>query len=306
MIAIYARQSMERKGSVSVATQIEICHSYMQEEPVVYADVGFSGKNLKRPKLTELLEACKEGAISAVYVYKLDRISRSLYDFAGLMELFNKKQIRFVSCTEWFDTQTPMGRAMLSMAATFAQLERETISQRVADVYAKQCRMGAYMGGQTPFGFSVCASGGLRVNPQEAAVIEELFERYATGKETYESLSDWCRQKNIRGKRGQLLKAPRIGEFLRNPLYARAGAGTLSYAKKAGIEVCLPIEGHGFYRYKEEKNLWVGTPHQGIVRDDVFVQVQCIRKKRFGEALRITQEHLDSKNFYAFNPEIDG
>ena len=99
------------------------------------ADKGYSGKNTDRPKFQELVRDIKRGLIAKVVVYKLDRISRSILDFANMMELFQQYNVEFVSSTEKFDTSTPMGRAMLNICIVFAQLERETIQKRVTDAY---------------------------------------------------------------------------------------------------------------------------------------------------------------------------
>lgn len=306
MIAIYARQSVEKQGSISIETQVSICETYAKEKTRCYIDKGFSGKNLKRPALNRLLEDIRKGGIQAVFVYKLDRISRSLYDFAGLMEFFSKQRVRFVSCTEWFDTDSPMGRAMLSMAATFAQLERETISQRVQDVYARRSRMGIYMGGQVPLGFRL-GEGGLMAEPREAALIEELFFRYIhLG--SYKKVSEALNAKGKKTRRGNAFTPARIGEILRNPVYVKAGDATVAYAKNKGIQLVLEDfdwRNHGFYQYGQGKTVWVSAGHQGLIEEDAFLLAQYVRMKRFGEALRIAQEHLDNKNFYAFNPEID-
>jgi len=132
--AIYARQSVDKKDSISIESQIEFCKYELKGGTCrEYTDKGFSGKNTDRPKFQELIRDIKKGLIAKVIVYKLDRISRSILDFSGMMELFQQYNVEFVSSTEKFDTSTPMGRAMLNICIVFAQLERETIQKRVTD-----------------------------------------------------------------------------------------------------------------------------------------------------------------------------
>lgn len=116
-------------------------------------DCDDSGKNIERPDFQRLLQDIRLGLIKRVIVYKLDRISRSIVDFAKLMELFKQYDVEFVSCTEKFDTSTPMGRAMLNICIVFAQLERESIQMRVQDAFYSRCTKGYYMRGRTPYGF---------------------------------------------------------------------------------------------------------------------------------------------------------
>ena len=138
-IAIYARKSVFREDSISIESQIEMCqYEARGQEYVVYKDNGYSGKNTDRPDFQRMISDIKSGTISKVIVYKLDRVSRSVLDFSGLMDLFQKYKVDFVSATEHFDTSSPMGRAMLNICIVFAQLERETIQQRVIDAEAKR------------------------------------------------------------------------------------------------------------------------------------------------------------------------
>ena len=124
--AIYARQSVDKKDSISIESQIEFCKYELKGGNCKeYTDKGYSGKNTDRPKFQELVRDIKRGLIAKVIVYKLDRISRSILDFANMMELFQQYDVEFVSSTEKFDTSTPMGRAMLNICIVFAQLERE-------------------------------------------------------------------------------------------------------------------------------------------------------------------------------------
>lgn len=123
--AIYGRQSIDKKDSISIESQFEFCRYELKGgEGREYKDKGYSGKNIERPDFQRLLQDIKLGLIKRVIVYKLDRISRSIVDFAKLMELFKQYNVEFVSCTEKFDTSTPMGRAMLNICIVFAQLER--------------------------------------------------------------------------------------------------------------------------------------------------------------------------------------
>ena len=128
--AVYGRQSVDKQDSISIESQIEFCEYELKGESYrAYTDKGYSGKNTDRPKFQELIRDIEQGIISKVVVYKLDRISRSIIDFAGMMELFQRYNVEFVSATEKFDTSTPMGRAMLNICIVFAQLERETIQK---------------------------------------------------------------------------------------------------------------------------------------------------------------------------------
>ena len=125
--AIYGRQSVDRKDSISIESQIEFCKYELRGGNFrKYTDKGYSGKNTDRPKFQEMMADIRRGLIKRVVVYKLDRISRSILDFATMMETFQEYNVEFVSSTEKFDTSTPMGRAMLNICIVFAQLERET------------------------------------------------------------------------------------------------------------------------------------------------------------------------------------
>ena len=131
---IYARQSVDRKDSISIESQIDFCKYELKGGSCrVFKDKGYSGKNTDRPEFQKLLGEIRKGKVRRVIVYKLDRISRSILDFATMMELFQEYDVEFVSSTEKFDTSTPMGRAMLNICIVFAQLERETIQKRVTD-----------------------------------------------------------------------------------------------------------------------------------------------------------------------------
>ena len=126
--AIYARQSVDKKDSISIESQIEFCKYELKGGNCKeYKDKGYSGKNTERPQFQQLMQDIESGLVRKVVVYKLDRISRSILDFANMMELFQQYNVEFVSSTEKFDTSTPMGRAMLNICIVFAQLERETI-----------------------------------------------------------------------------------------------------------------------------------------------------------------------------------
>ena len=154
--AIYARQSVDRIDSISTESQIEFCKKeVIGQDFKVYTDKGYSGKNIDRPAFKELLRDIEMGKINRVIVYRLDRISRSVLDFANLIEVFQRNRVDFVSTMEKFDTRTPIGKAMLMIVMIFAQLERETIQQRVIDAYSSRSKRGFYMGGRVPFGFEL-------------------------------------------------------------------------------------------------------------------------------------------------------
>ena len=129
MDAIYARQSVEKRDSISIETQIKfgIRESNALDGYKIFKDKGFSGKNMKRPDFQKMMQEVKNGSIKRIIVYKMDRFSRSLLDFAETWNILQHFGVEFVSINEKFDTATPMGRAMLFIIMVFAQLERETI-----------------------------------------------------------------------------------------------------------------------------------------------------------------------------------
>lgn len=134
--ALYGRQSIEKKDVYPLKASLNIAGMKLMADPYIeYADRGFSGKNTNRPDFEKMMNDIRAGKIKRVIVYKLDRISRSILDFANMMEVFQEYHVEFVSSTEKFDTSTPIGRAMLNICIVFAQLERETIQKRVTDAY---------------------------------------------------------------------------------------------------------------------------------------------------------------------------
>lgn len=159
--AIYSRKSKANDKGESIGNQVEMCRNYInanapgeEHEFLIYEDEGFSGKNTKRPEFLRMMQDAKKKRFQQVVVYRLDRISRNIVDFMTITEKLQSSGIGFISINERFDTTTPMGRAMMQIAAVFAQLERETIAERVQDNMLMLSYTGRWLGGKTPFGFS--------------------------------------------------------------------------------------------------------------------------------------------------------
>ncbi len=190
--AIYTRKSSEEgleQEFNSLDAQREAGEAYIASQrnegwlclPTRYDDGGFSGGSMERPALDRLLKDIEAGTIDCVVVYKVDRLSRSLMDFARIMEAFDRKRVSFVSVTQQFNTTSSMGRLTLNILLSFAQFEREIIGERIRDKIAAQKRRGKWAGGVPILGYDVDRSGAsprLVVNPREAARVREIFQIY--------------------------------------------------------------------------------------------------------------------------------
>ena len=148
--------------------------------PTDYSDAGFTGANTERPALQRLLADVEAGRVDVILVYKLDRLSRSLLDFAKLVGLFEQHNVSFVSITQSFDSSTPMGRLCINVLMSFSQFEREIIGERIRDKVAAAKRRGKFTGGTPPLGYDVDIDNPrLVVNEREAETVKFIFKRFA-------------------------------------------------------------------------------------------------------------------------------
>ena len=186
--AIYTRKSSEEgleQDYNSLHAQREACEAFIRSQAgegwrlikTAYDDGGFSGAGMERPGLQQLLANIRAGLVDTVVVYKVDRLTRSLTDFARMVELFDAKGVSFVAVTQQFNTTTSMGRLTLNVLLSFAQFEREVIGERIRDKVAASKRKGIWMGGVLPLGYDV-RERKLVVNHDEAETVRGIFERY--------------------------------------------------------------------------------------------------------------------------------
>ncbi|MDT8760519.1 recombinase family protein [Sphingomonas psychrotolerans] len=216
--AIYARKSAKTgldKDVNSLAVQRDICSAYVRsqrhrgwcEVPENYEDGGFGGGNLNRPGLTGLLNAIEQGLVDVVVIYKLDRLTRSLSDFIRLADLFDQYEVTFVSVTQSFDTQDSLGRLVLNILLTFAQFEREMLSDRIRDKSHALRRAGRWIGGAAPYGYDL-VNRRLVVNETEAAKIREIHRLYlelgSSNQVTLRMAAEGMRSKQWVGRSGRL------------------------------------------------------------------------------------------------------
>jgi DNA invertase Pin-like site-specific DNA recombinase len=189
--ALYTRKSSEEgldQAFNSLDAQREACAAYVRSQkaegwkalPDLYDDGGFSGGSMERPALKRLLADIAAGRIDIVVVYKIDRLTRSLADFARMVELFEHHQVSFVSVTQSFNTTTSMGRLTLNVLLSFAQFEREVTGERIRDKIAASKARGLWMGGAVPLGYDRAAEGTrtLVINEAEAATVRTIFKNY--------------------------------------------------------------------------------------------------------------------------------
>jgi len=271
--AIYTRKSTSEGLDSDFNTldaQREACEAYIQSQRsegwIVledgYDDGGFSGGSIERPAMNRLLAEIREGRIDCVIVYKVDRLSRSLLDFARLMDVFEKHNVSFVSVTQQFNTATSMGRLVLNVLLSFAQFEREIISERTSDKMCAARRKGKWLGGPPILGYDVDRERHrLVVNREEAEMVRELFDLYAQ----HRSLLAVVREVN---RRGWTTKSYVTKKGVHK------GGGRFDKAKLQRILTNVAYTGRILHKGK----LYPGE-HKGIISKKVFDQVQAIIKE---------------------------
>ena len=236
--AIYTRKSTEEgldQNFNSLDAQRDACENYIASQKSEgwlmarerYDDGGFSGGNMERPGLKKLLEDVRSGMVDIIVVYKIDRLSRSLADFAKLVEIFDEHKVTFVSVTQAFNTTTSMGRLTLNILLSFAQFERELAGERVRDKIAASRQRGIWMGGMPPLGYDV-SDRKLIPNPEEAKVVREMFTRFAAMPSMATLVRDlrargvtsksWTTGKGIE-RQGKLITKGYVYKVFKNPVY---------------------------------------------------------------------------------------
>ncbi|MDT3669638.1 MAG: recombinase family protein [Aromatoleum sp.] len=182
-----------------------------------YLDPGFSGGNMERPGLRRLMADIEAGGVDIVIVYKIDRLTRSLTDFARMVEVFERHGVSFVSVTQQFNTTTSMGRLMLNVLLSFAQFEREVTGERIRDKIAASKRKGMWMGGVVPLGYRVAARQ-LVIEPGEAKLVRRIFERFVALRSTTDLVRALAAEK-ITSRRGTPFSKQGVHKILSNRLY---------------------------------------------------------------------------------------
>src|SRR3979411_1762554 len=228
--AIYTRVSTDQgleQDFNSLDAQYDASQAYIRSQAhagwtllrAKYDDGGFSGGNTDRPALQRLLVDVRAGEIDVIVVYKVDRLTRSLADFAELVELFDAHGVSFVSVTQQFNTTTSMGRLTLNVLLSFAQFEREVTSERIRDKIAASKRKGLWVGGTLPLGYEM-KDGKIAIVEEEAELVRSIFRRYLELGSVNELLRD-LKERNIRTKARQLFTGATRGgiPFGRGALY---------------------------------------------------------------------------------------
>lgn len=269
--AVYTRKSTEEgldQAFNSLHAQREACEAYVKSQVgegwaltrTIYDDGGFSGGSMERPALRQLMTDIDGGHVDVVVVYKVDRLTRSLTDFAKIVDRFEKHGVSFVSVTQSFNTTTSMGRLTLNVLLSFAQFEREVAGERIRDKVAASRKKGMWMGGTVPTGYDL-GDRKLIPNPKEADTVRYIFRRYlelGSGELLYREL----RAKGVVSK----VRVARTGRQLGGNPFSRGALNSL-------LQNRLYI-GDVVY-----KGVSYPGQHEGVVDRDLFDQVQAIMEK---------------------------
>lgn len=312
-IVIYSRKSRFTGKGESIENQIEMCRQYIRlqfgddaaDGARIYEDEGFSGGTLERPQFKKMMDDARQKDFRAIVVYRLDRISRNIGDFAKLIEQLNDMKIDFISIREQFDTSSPMGRAMMYISSVFSQLERETIAERIRDNMHELSKTGRWLGGTTPTGYvsesitSVTVDGKakkacqLRIVPEEICLVKLIFEHFLkTGSLT--KTETYLLQNGYTTKTGRRFTRFAVKGILSNPVYLIADESAYTYLTEKHADLFADksdFDGiHGIMAYNrtqqqpgkanrirpmEEWIVSVGK-HKGIIEGKTWVKVQTM------------------------------
>ena len=326
---IYSRKSKFTGKGESIENQIEMCRQYIAthyseeeaEAALVYEDEGFSGGTLERPKFKKMMSDSQKIDFAAIVVYRLDRISRNIGDFAKLIEDLSNRHIDFISIREQFDTSSPMGRAMMYIASVFSQLERETIAERIRDNMHELSKTGRWLGGNTPTGYesesisNVTVDGKtrkackLKVIPDELNLVKLIFDKFIeTGSLT--KTDEFLMNGHYKTKRGKSFTRFAIKGILSNPVYMIADEDAYNYLVGNDVDLFADKEAfdgkHGIMAYNrtlqrpgkatQEKpmNEWIVSvgKHLGAIPGATWVQVQKLLALNKSKNYRKPRSHV--------------
>jgi len=250
--AIYTRVSTDNQAEKefnSCESQEAKINSFIKSQENmeifrVYSDAGFTGANLNRPALNEILEDIKQNKINLVISYKIDRLTRSPKDFYQLIELFEKYGVDFISVTERFDTSTPSGRLLRNIMLTFAQFERELASERTMDKMLQRAQKGMWNGGVIPFE--------LIIDEKSGKIIQDIYESYVLSRSISKVYNE-LKENEVKDRKGNIFTKNEIDYILRNIVYT----GKIRYAGKVSQGL-----------------------HQPIISEELFNLAQEIRRKK--------------------------
>ena len=326
--AIYSRKSKFTGKGESIENQIELCKNQLinkynikEENIKIYQDEGFTGYNTNRPQFQEMIKDIRNKKIKCVIVYRLDRISRNVTDFCNLKNEFIKYNTDFISVTENFDTSTPMGRAMLMISSVFAQLERDTIAERIRDNMYELAKTGRWLGGNTPLGYKsekieTLSVDGKKKNLykldivfEEAEIIKLIWNKMCELK-SLSKLETYLLQKGIKTRNGNNFTRFSLITILKNPVYVVADNKIKDFFEKMNvtiyetdIEKCNGINGLLAYNKREElmgktksyKDIteWIIAvgKHQGIIPSKQFIKVWNLIENNKDKRCRVPRQN---------------
>lgn len=299
-IILYARKSVERENSISCETQLEYCRSMLRpdernEKIISIVDNGFSGGNMNRDGFQKMMKLVRQGKVSKVIVYKLDRISRSLSDFVNILQEFKEQGVMFVSSQESFDTSSPYGEMIVKLLMVFAEFERTSIINRVTQAYAHRSEMGFYMGGRQPYGFELIPTvihniktKKLEPIPSEIEQIRYIYEVYAQENVSLRRLLDILVAEGKEPLSGREWTTAKLSALLKNPIYVKADSDIYDYYQRHGVQMITDLSlftgEYGAQLYGRSKHNpndpdWsdmklVLLTHAGIIDSDIWLKCQ--------------------------------
>lgn len=313
--AIYSRKSIFTGKGESIENQIEMCKDYYLRhygsdvDFIIYEDEGFSGGNTKRPKFQEMLSDIKLKKFDTLICYRLDRISRNVADFSSTLELLQDNNIDFISIKEQFDTSTPMGRAMVYISSVFAQLERETIAERVRDNMLQLAKTGRWLGGQEPFGFksekityideNFNERSLMKLSPvkDELEVVKLIFDKYLETN-SITQVTNYLQDNLYTGKNGGDWGTTQVKKILSSAIYVISTEETHNYLKSLGINVYGEPNGNGYLSYNKTRKMifdrditeWIYAvaKHKGVIDSKTWLTVQSILEKNKHKKIKRT------------------
>ena len=321
MLALYARKSVERENSISCETQIEYCRMMIRpeergEKVVTFIDNGYSGGNMNRDGFQKMMGLVRQGKVSKVIVYKLDRMSRSLSDFMNILQEFKENKVEFVSSQEAFDTSSPYGDLIVKILMVFAEFERTSIINRVSQAYLHRSEMGFYMGGRRPYGFQLVPTVIHNVKtkkldpiPSEAEQVRYLFEVYAQESVSLRRLVDIMNAEGKQPLDGSHWTTAKLSTLLKNPIYVKADSNVYDYYDRHGTEIVTDVSQftgeYGAQLYGHTKHQ-AGNPdwsdmrlvllsHPGIVDSDIWLKCQ----RKLEKNRQITNSYSNTTSWLA-------